>query len=74
METRNLPSEKAWAPTGVDESVVQPAADEGEVQHRPPLIRGRFFFGGDEAEAGSGPVVVFNPSLRNGVGIQTQVS
>ena len=49
--------------------MVQPAANEGEVQQRPPLIRGRFFFfGGNEAEAGSGPVVVFHPSLRDGVG------
>jgi hypothetical protein len=51
-----------WAPTGVDESVVQPAADEGD----PSLAVGSSL--GDEAEAGSGSVVVFHPSLRNGVG------
>jgi hypothetical protein len=59
--------------------VVQPAANEVEVQQRTPLIRGRFFFGGEEAEAGSGSVgvfhpSVFHPSLRNGVGIQAQES
>jgi hypothetical protein len=52
---------------GVDESVVQPAADEGEV---PSSAAGSSL--GDEAEAGSRSVVVFHPSLRNGVGIQAE--
>jgi hypothetical protein len=40
---------------GVDESVVQPAADEGEVQQRVgPLISGRFFFGGTKRRRGVG--------------------
>jgi len=57
---------------GVGESVVRPAADEGEVQQRdaPSLVAG--FSLGDEAEAGSGSVVEFHPSLRNGVGIQAR--
>jgi hypothetical protein len=52
---------------GVDESVVQPAADEGEV---PSSAAGSSL--GDEAEAGSGLVVMFHPYLRNGVGIQAR--
>jgi hypothetical protein len=40
VETRNPPLEnlesKRVGTNGVDESVVQPAADEGEVQQRPP--------------------------------------
>ena len=34
--------------------MVQPAANEGEVQQRPPLIRGRFFFGGTKRRRGAG--------------------
>jgi hypothetical protein len=63
VETRNPPQKKRVGTNGVDESVVQPAADEGEVQQKGPLISGRFFFVGDEAEAGSG-LVVFHHSLR----------
>ena len=59
-----------WAPTGVDESVVQPAADEGEVQQWTPLtlgagssLWGERSGGGERAGGGISP-----PSLRDGVG------
>jgi hypothetical protein len=58
---------------GVDESVVQPAADEGEVQQRVgPLISGRFFFGGTKRRRGVGWWWCFTPIFANGVGIQAR--
>ena len=42
--------------------MVQPAANEGEVQQRPPLIRGRFFsLGGTKRRRGVGRWWCFTP-------------
>ena len=63
-----------WAPPGwMSQWCNRPPMRERS-SRKTPLISGRFFFWGNEAEAGSGLVVVFHPSLRNGVGIQAQES
>jgi hypothetical protein len=46
---------------GVGESVVRPAADEGEGQQRTPLISSRFFFGGTKRRRGVGRWWCFTP-------------
>jgi hypothetical protein len=53
-DSEPAPRESVWAPTGMDESVVQPAADEGDQQREAPSLGAGSSFGGKKRRRGVG--------------------